>query len=358
MNILFISNTVLNIFLTLAMAFFYFIQKTFPGFGQWVIGGGLIAFAYLMVVLRGFVPTSLAIVIQNFSFPLAAVLYLSGVRSFLGLSDMSRGWYALPAISALFASFSIYSFDSAAWRTLITALTFSVPHVVTSILIFRDYPKTKSLFSLVLGAEMALASALLLIWAMWSFTISDFQLLMATPVHAGFFISLMVLQIVITFSFVMLNAERINRDLTLASDALELSKEKYFKAFYATPDSITISRMADGKIVEVNEAFSSMTGYSKAEALESSTVALDLWVNQADREQVVTLLQGQKSIRDQEVSFRAKSGKILDCLYSGETILLGEEVHVLSVVRDITERKRWEQELQNTLQRFYTILST
>lgn len=122
MNILVITNTVLTSFLTLVMALFYFSHRTYSGFRQWTIGGCLNACSFLMVLLRGLVPTSLAIRIQNFLFPRAAVLYLNGTRGFLGLSDMSRIWYALPAISGLFSVFSVLFFDSAPWRTCIRAV--------------------------------------------------------------------------------------------------------------------------------------------------------------------------------------------------------------------------------------------
>jgi PAS domain S-box-containing protein len=345
MHLVFITATVLTGFLTLTMALYYASQKTFPGFGYWTIGGGLITLGYLMIVLRGVLPTSPAIVIQNFLFPLAAVFYLSGTRSFLGFSDMSRWWYSLPLANALFAAYTVCWFDSAAWRTVTVSLTFSAPHLLTAASIFKDYPRTKSLFSLIICGEMVLASTVLLVWAIWSLTVSDFHVLMASTAHASYFVSLMVLQIIIPFSFLILNAERFSRELLTAQDALKFSAEKYSKAFHATPDSITITRITDGKVVEVNEAFSLMTGYSKSEAQASSTVALNVWENPQDRVRVVASLRDQKSVRDYEAKFRTKSGQILDCLYSGETILLGDEVHVLSVVRDITERKRAEKEL-------------
>lgn len=358
MKILFITNTILTGLLALIMAFFYFTQKTFPGFRQWTIGGALIACAFLMVVLRGLVPASLAIILQNFVYVLAPVLYLKGMRRFLDLPDMPPGWYALPAIGGLFSIFSVCCFDSAPWRTLVDGLAFSVAHVATATIIFKDFSKTKSIFSVVLGAEMMLASALLLIWAMWSFTISDFELLMVTPVHVGFFISLMVLQIIITFSFVMLNVERANTELVSAQDALKFSEEKFSKAFHSTPDSITISRMADGKIIEVNAAFSAISGYSRDEALSRSAIDLNLWPHQQDREKIVSMLRDKMTVNDQEINFRAKAGKILHCLFSAETLLLNGEEYVLSVVRDISERKRWEQDLQTALQRFYAVLAS
>ncbi|MFH0959842.1 MAG: response regulator [Pseudomonadota bacterium] len=227
------------------------------------------------------------------------------------------------------------------------SLTFSVPHLFTLALVLRDYARTRSIFSAVIGIEMVLASALLLVWAIWSLTVPNFHVLAVTPLHLGLYIAFMVLQVVITVSFIMLNVDRLNRELLSAQNSLKFSEEKYSKAFHGTPDSITISRMADGKIVEANDAFSSLTGYSKPEALGSTTIILSLWEDELDRDKVISLLRDKKSIRDREVRFRVKSGKMLDCLFSGETIVLGEEIHVLSVVRDITDRKRAEEEREN-----------
>ncbi|MDQ1240094.1 MAG: hypothetical protein QG577_2280 [Thermodesulfobacteriota bacterium] len=230
MVLLVITATVLSSFLALTMAFFYASHKTFPGFGHWTFGGSLIAFGYLMMVLRGIVPVSLSIVLVNVAVPLSAVFYLDGMRRFLDLSEISRGWYAVPAVSALMSVVTFYTSDSAAWRSFFTSLAFSVPHLLTSALVFSDYPKTKSLFYLIIGTEMALASTVLMARAIWGFTVPDFQLMMVSPVEAGFFISLMVLQIVITVSFIMLNAERSNRDLQLAEAAVRGNLEKLEKA--------------------------------------------------------------------------------------------------------------------------------
>lgn len=347
MELIVITATALTGFLALTMVFFYLGQKTYPGFGQWTLGGCFMALGFLMIVLRGVLPTSLVIVIQNVLFPLAAVFYLGGMRSFLGLEKMSPGWYVFPTVNLLFAGFSGYFPDSAAWRTVSVSLTFSVPHLFTAALVLRDYAKTRAIFSAVLGTEMVFASAVITSWAIYSFTVPNFHVLAVTTVHLGFYIALMALQVVITVSFIMLNVERLNRELLSAQNSLKFSEEKYSKAFHGTPESITISRMADGKIVEANDAFSSLTGYSKAEALGSTTIILNLWEDELERDKVISLLRDKKTIRGREVRFRVKSGKILDCLFSGETIVLGEEIHILSVVRDITNRKRAEEEREN-----------
>jgi diguanylate cyclase (GGDEF)-like protein/PAS domain S-box-containing protein len=125
--------------------------------------------------------------------------------------------------------------------------------------------------------------------------------------------------------------------------ALRLSEEKFFTAFRSSPDAILISRLRDGCFVEVNDGFTRITGYTRQEALASSSLLLGFWTDLADRERVVTQLQQDRRVTDFELNFRVKSGRLLRCLYSGEIIQFGGEAHVLAVVRDITERARAEQ---------------
>ncbi|MBK9206880.1 MAG: response regulator [Anaerolineales bacterium] len=126
---------------------------------------------------------------------------------------------------------------------------------------------------------------------------------------------------------------------------LRLSEEKFLKAFHASPDAILISRVQDGKLVEVNEGFCRLTGYSQHEALSSSSIRLDIWEKPQDREAALSALQKSQSVRNLEYNFRTKYGSILNCIYSGELIELGGETHVLSVIRDITERLQKETSL-------------
>jgi PAS domain S-box-containing protein len=127
---------------------------------------------------------------------------------------------------------------------------------------------------------------------------------------------------------------------------LRLSEEKFFKAFHASPDAILISRVSDGGLVEVNEGFCRLTGYSLQEALSSSPDSLNIWENEHDRETISADLQKSRSIRDHEYNFRTKYGGVLRCLYSGEIIELGGETHVLSVIRDITEAVQKEASMR------------
>jgi diguanylate cyclase (GGDEF)-like protein/PAS domain S-box-containing protein len=117
-----------------------------------------------------------------------------------------------------------------------------------------------------------------------------------------------------------------------------MDKELLYKAFHASPDAILISRLKDGHFVEVNDGFTRLFGFSRDEALSNTSMQLGVWINPGKREDLIAALRKKHRIQDYEADFRTKSGKIINCLVSGEVIQLKGEAHGLWVVRDITER--------------------
>ncbi len=153
--------------------------------------------------------------------------------------------------------------------------------------------------------------------------------------------------------------QSVGRDITerkLAEDALRKSEERFSKAFQESPIIITISQVNDGKLLEVNDAFEKITGYTREEVLERTTIDLGIWVNLADRDRYLRTLRANGKIRNDEIQFRIKSGKIITCLVSSELIELGSEECALAVVEDITERKKAEARILR-LNRLYATIS-
>ncbi len=139
------------------------------------------------------------------------------------------------------------------------------------------------------------------------------------------------------------NVLAIVRDITdrkRADEKLRESEEKFSKAFQTSPYAITITGAEDGAFVEVNDAFTSMTGVTQAEALAATSGGLMLWVNEEDRMHVVAALRACRTVVAQEYLFRMKSGKVITGLFSAQTIQLNNETCILSSILDITERKR------------------
>ncbi len=129
---------------------------------------------------------------------------------------------------------------------------------------------------------------------------------------------------------------------------LRLSEEKYSKAFQVSPDSININRVGDGMFLEINEGFSRLTGYSWEDVAGKSSVELDIWADQQDRARLVAGLAESGEVENLEAGFRRKDGRIIYGLMSAKRINVAGEESLLSIVRDITERKQAELSLEKS----------
>ena len=120
------------------------------------------------------------------------------------------------------------------------------------------------------------------------------------------------------------------------------SQEKFYKAFHASPASVLISRVADGKFIDINEKFQDLTGYSREELLSSNLRSLGMWVDITERDRMIQLLRTEGTVRDFEFLGKVKSGEIVTLSFSGEIIKIGDDDCVLSMLLDITENKQIE----------------
>jgi PAS domain S-box-containing protein len=100
----------------------------------------------------------------------------------------------------------------------------------------------------------------------------------------------------------------------LAEIALHESEEKFSKAFQTSPYAISISTIEEGKFIEVNDAFTKISGYSMEEVISDSGAGLNIWANSEDREKVISVLREGKDIVNLECIFKKRMAKsLLDC---------------------------------------------
>ena len=71
-----------------------------------------------------------------------------------------------------------------------------------------------------------------------------------------------------------------------------------------------------------------------------------MWANPQERETWLNLLQQKGEALSLEITFRAKDGGLHDCLTSASVFELDNVAHIISITRDITERKRAEEEIK------------
>jgi PAS domain S-box-containing protein len=144
------------------------------------------------------------------------------------------------------------------------------------------------------------------------------------------------------------------RDITarkLVEEKVRQSEEKFNKAFNNSPDSIAITRASDGMLVEVNKALLDTSGYSREEMVGKTTGQLPLWADMNDRARYVTILNAKGSVKDFEAKLRTKSGALRDTVVSGDMFTINGELHILGIIRDVTESKEMQQALRESEER-------
>ncbi len=128
---------------------------------------------------------------------------------------------------------------------------------------------------------------------------------------------------------------------------IALSEEKFSKVFYLNPSACGLSDVVTGKYVEVNEAFCSLLGYKKDEVIGKTAEELGILTLEA-KQAIFKNADKHGKITNIETDLIAKDGKIKNVLISAEYLNIQDKTLRYTVVNDITERKRMEDEIIRT----------
>lgn len=143
--------------------------------------------------------------------------------------------------------------------------------------------------------------------------------------------------------------EQLSRESETRRQALEearKSEEKLTKAFRASPDGVLISRLADGLFIEPSDKWLAMFGYTREEVIGRTSFELNFFVNPGERGRFKAALEEQGFLRDFEMTLRRKSGDLIRVSVSAEPIEVQNEPCMISVVHDISRRKKSEEQVR------------
>jgi len=129
--------------------------------------------------------------------------------------------------------------------------------------------------------------------------------------------------------------------------ALRASEERRAIAFRTSPDAIAVVRRIDGHFIEVNEHWTALFGYEVHEAVGRTRDELGICLHGAECAQLDELLELQGYVRDFEIDVRNKAGQILRVVVACETVDVGPEACFIILMRDVTEPRRAEREIES-----------
>lgn len=122
--------------------------------------------------------------------------------------------------------------------------------------------------------------------------------------------------------------------------------------FHHSPVASMISRISTGEIEEANEAFCRLIGYRRDELVGQTTTALGLFANPQDRERLLDGFRRDGCVRDIEIDVRCRSGEVRSVVASYEAVSLNGHDCFIGCAIDITQRKRAEQAMAESEDRF------
>jgi PAS domain S-box-containing protein len=124
-------------------------------------------------------------------------------------------------------------------------------------------------------------------------------------------------------------------DLRKVEEELLASQRRFETTFHLNPQPTAIVRLSDGSIVDVNDAFAKLGGYSREEVIGRNAIALGIWTP-TERETNAAVLRDTGQI---QAECRTPDGRTLLLAISCARIDFGGEPCLINVAVDVTEQR-------------------
>jgi PAS domain S-box-containing protein len=130
--------------------------------------------------------------------------------------------------------------------------------------------------------------------------------------------------------------------LQQAEKSRTLSEDKFTKVFKSSPIAFSITTVAEGRFIDVNEAFERRYGYSYAELVGRTVFDIGVWDNPGERREMLDRVHEQGHVRNRITRFRTHSGELLDTIYSADIIELDGQECLLAVSENLPDHAHSE----------------
>jgi len=305
---------------------------------------------FLILLRHGNVNSASIIAIQDIALIIGVVFLCVGILKFFDISTNRT----TPIVCVIIFSLIHWGFQFIYDSIIIRSLLFSVSVSASSFyVVFRILKKRwNSIDSTVIfnAAVMTLHGGVFVFRSITiAFVDPAFNLFTISLSNVVQFFDAFVVSLLWTYGFIIMLNQKLNLEISEA-------KEHFENIFTTSPDAVAITRVRDGMYVACNDGFTNISGFSKEELIGNTAFEKNIWQNPVDRNNILEKVNQYGFCENYEAQFRRKDGSYLIGLMSAKIITVHGEPHLMSITRDISERKITENALQESEQQLQFVL--
>jgi len=139
--------------------------------------------------------------------------------------------------------------------------------------------------------------------------------------------------------------------------ALKESEERFHLMFQLSPNAIMVTSVADGRVIDANEGLLRVVGRAREDVIGRTTAELGFWRDAEERAAALDLeAMARGSIGRYQRVIQTPAGEQRDMLVSATRIELQGKAVLLSMIEDVTERRRAERLLRESERRLAKVI--
>lgn len=124
---------------------------------------------------------------------------------------------------------------------------------------------------------------------------------------------------------------------------LRQSEDILSRVLLQSPDAILVTALDSGRILDVNPGFEQITGYRRTDVIGKTTVDLSIWVDLAERNEMLRQVRAHGEVRSMPVQISRHGGDRRQCILWGRIFEYAGEQALLTSVHDVTDLREAEQ---------------
>jgi len=329
--------SVTNILQVIILYIHYKINKAYNGLNYWLAGFAVIAVGSLMLLMRDISSIrNYTIVLSNFLLILGIIFVYIGCMRFFNRKTSLVPLLTLNIIGHAVIGYYTFFNDDISSRIVFFSLVAAIVALTGSYGVFKHAPRS------ILSSSKFL-SLLLFIYGIFYGFRCMVTIIYPNTVH---FFDPSLLQVMTLFSSYLEAIVLPFALITMVNHRIRIeyqeASEHIATIFDTSPDAILVSNYKDGRIININKSFTTLTGYTSEDCLGKTTTELSIWSDPKDRDTFVKALTAENPVFNHEAILFRKDKTHLIGLISAKIITIQGKRFIISVTKDITERKEAE----------------